>query len=226
MAFFRGPKIVTENLRFLLDAKNVKSYPGTGTTWTDLSGFNNNFTNSNTTFNSEGYFTYNGTSSGSTGSTPNSFSADNNVSTIGVWFRPHDVSPIENKAIITDNFGPEYGIWLLTNGNISGYAYGNVQTSIVANEWTYCVLTAILEEPTTGSYTIEFYKDGEYINQATGTNGNGANDWPFYLGFDNKGGAPAGYFDGDIARVEIYQKILTATEVKQNWNAIKGRFGL
>ena len=35
------PKIVTDNLVFFLDAANTKSYPGTGTTWTDMMGTNN-----------------------------------------------------------------------------------------------------------------------------------------------------------------------------------------
>ena len=38
MAGNSGPKIVTDGLIFKLDASNNKSYPGSGTTWTDLSG--------------------------------------------------------------------------------------------------------------------------------------------------------------------------------------------
>ena len=36
-----NPRIVTENLVFCVDAANIRSYPKTGTTWTDLKGGNN-----------------------------------------------------------------------------------------------------------------------------------------------------------------------------------------
>jgi hypothetical protein len=44
MGFFRGPKIVTDGLILALDAASPRSYPGTGTTWYDLSGQGNNGT--------------------------------------------------------------------------------------------------------------------------------------------------------------------------------------
>jgi hypothetical protein len=40
MAVFAGPKIVENGLILYLDAANEKSYPGSGTTWFDLSGQN------------------------------------------------------------------------------------------------------------------------------------------------------------------------------------------
>lgn len=228
MAIRYSPKIVTDSLRGICDAANSRSYPGTGTAWSDLSTYGNGWTHTNVTYNSAGYFTYNGTTSYSTmnPSTPVSFSGDNASSSIGVWFRPHTVTPAANMAVITDNFGPEWGIWVLTNGNATAYAYGGVGSAVTANQWVYIVLTADVGVPTTGSYTGKLYKNGAYINQVTGTNGNGLNDWPLTLGFDSKSGAPENYFDGDIARVEIYQKVLSASEVKQNFDAVKGRYGI
>jgi hypothetical protein len=44
MAFVHSPKIVTDGLVRALDAGNVKSYPGSGTTWLDKSGRGNNGT--------------------------------------------------------------------------------------------------------------------------------------------------------------------------------------
>ena len=53
MAYRNGPKIVTDGLVLCLDAAIGKSYPGSGTSWTDLSGNGNNGTLQNTpTFNS------------------------------------------------------------------------------------------------------------------------------------------------------------------------------
>ena len=53
-----GPNVVEDGLVLALDAGNTKSYPGSGTTWTDLSGNGNDFTidASGFTHNSSGYF--------------------------------------------------------------------------------------------------------------------------------------------------------------------------
>lgn len=227
MGLFHSPRIVTDNIRCCLDAGNPSSYSGTGTAWNDLSGFGNNFTNSNVTYNAAGYFTYNGTNSQTIGGTPNSFSADNNSSSVGVWFRPHTVSPAANMAVFTDNFGPEYGIWVLTGGNATGYAYGGVGSAATANQWTYCVITVVAAAANSGlGYTLKFYKDGVYINQATGTVGNGLNDWPITLGYDSQNSTNVAHFDGDIAIVQFYQSILSDGEVQQNFNAHRKRFGV
>ena len=214
-------------MRICLDAGNPKSYSGTGTTWSDMSGFGNNFTNSNVTYSAEGYMTYNGTTSLSLGTTPNSFSFDNNAYTVGVWFRPHTVTPAARMAVLTDNFGPEVGVWVQTNSLASVYAYGGVSAAVTANTWCYATFTGSAGAPnSTDTYTLSGYFNGEFINTVTGTVGNGMNDWPLSLGVDNQSGVPVGYFDGDIAIVHVYQRILTATEIKQNFNSHRKRFGL
>ena len=47
MAIIDGPRIPTSGLIFYLDAANTRSYPGSGTTWTDLSGNGNTGTLTN-----------------------------------------------------------------------------------------------------------------------------------------------------------------------------------
>ena len=228
MSLAHSPKIVTSDLRGICDAANSKSYPGTGTAWSDLSTYGNGWTHTNVAYNSAGYFTYNGTSSYSTmnPTTPVSFSGDDASSSVGVWFRPHTVPPSANMEVFTDNY-IEWGLRVLTNGNVGAQGYGSVQTSISANVWTYCVVTLVAAAGSIGgAYTTQLYKDGVYINQVTGTVGNGVNDWPLTLGVDRQGGTPVNWFDGDIARVELYQKVLSASEVKQNYDAVRGRFGI
>ena len=58
-----GGQIVTDGLVLCLDAANKDSYPGSGTTWYDLSGNGYNSTAAGTvgpTFNSNGYFEFTG----------------------------------------------------------------------------------------------------------------------------------------------------------------------
>ena len=52
MAFSYSPKIVTDGLVFAVDAANKKSYPGSGTTWTDLAGSNDGTLTNGPTFDS------------------------------------------------------------------------------------------------------------------------------------------------------------------------------
>jgi hypothetical protein len=71
MATNYNPSIVTSGLQVYLDAANVKSYPGSGTSWLDLTGNGNNFTLVNSpTWSSAngGVFETNGTTSAITSS--------------------------------------------------------------------------------------------------------------------------------------------------------------
>ena len=114
MSMRLSASIPTHFLRCLVDAKNPKSFEGpAGTTWFDISGYGNNFTLNNVAYDTGGWFSFNGTTSTAimSPSTPNSFTFDNASSTVSVWFRPTSNQGNTNKAIITDNFGPEVGIW-------------------------------------------------------------------------------------------------------------------
>ena len=68
MAVFSGAEIVNNGLVLHLDAGNNRSYPGSGTTWYDLSGLNNNGTlGASTTFDSSGYMNFGGNGSNAGG---------------------------------------------------------------------------------------------------------------------------------------------------------------
>ena len=60
MGLAHSPRIVTDGLVLALDAANTKSYGGSGTTWTDLSGKGNNGDIDGATHNSDGYFSFDG----------------------------------------------------------------------------------------------------------------------------------------------------------------------
>ena len=53
MGLFHSPRIVTDGLVMALDAANAKSYPGSGTTWNDISGNGNNATLNSVTHKSD-----------------------------------------------------------------------------------------------------------------------------------------------------------------------------
>lgn len=90
MALSHGPRPIVRGLVVSLDAANPKSYPGSGSTWYDISGNGNNATLSNTTFNLTGSYFEN------SGATSNFFYAS----------IPHSTS-------LSGAFGSQYGGWTI-----------------------------------------------------------------------------------------------------------------
>jgi hypothetical protein len=87
MGISRGPKIVSSGLVLCLDAANKLSYPGTGTTWTDLSGTGKNLTLTNgPTFNAGnmGSIVFDGTNDYAVVNPVSAF----NIYCISMWFKP------------------------------------------------------------------------------------------------------------------------------------------
>ena len=87
-------------------------------------------------------------------------------------------------------------------------------SAIVANTWYHVV----------GTYdgtTARIYLNGEAV--ASGSRTAGSNSVPFRIGASPRG---ANYNNGDIARAFIYSRALSASEIQQNYIALKGRFGL
>jgi hypothetical protein len=232
MAFVHSPKIVTNGLVLALDAGNTKSYPGTGTTWFDKSGRGNNGTLTNgPTFDSgnggsivfDGVDDYvaQGTTFVNTGDSFTFavwFKAGTQTSSAGSILRPFIIQGGSNAAIVVE-------ISLVREGSVD---HGKVrfrvgdgtsnQSSQTYNDqnWHYAVGTS------TGSNTYLFI-DGVLVS--TGIPGNVSS--PFGVAI---GGDPylnnSRWLVGSIATAQIYNRALSASEVLQNYNATKGRFGL
>ena len=122
MAVNYNTAIVTNGLVLALDAANTKSYPGSGTTWTDLSANGNNGTLVNTPSyspNNQGYFTFNGTNQavssfasttgfGVTGATP--------VATMSMWVNFTRRSGQYQQTGFRNDTNTDFYFLLLDNG--------------------------------------------------------------------------------------------------------------
>ena len=107
---------ITEGLRLFLNASDLSSYPTTGNTFYDLSGYSNNWTPlTNVTFN-EQFFEFNGTTSYMQ-DTVSSFNPDSAPNVMEVLFKPMDLGS-RQQAIFSDNWGPEYGVWINSSNNL------------------------------------------------------------------------------------------------------------
>jgi hypothetical protein len=242
--FYGTPPIVTNGLVLNLDCGNRLSYPTSGTTWTDLSGFVNNGTLTNgPTYNPNnlGSIVFDGVDDYIINNTLTLLIT--NQLTLSVWFYATDIS-VDNFIISSENNASSNSRFILfqdKNAFISGRV--NTYTFIPGNN------------NVTGNIRMEFASNSEVLNQwvnitgtfiannATGIRGykNGIEDpnspvnastvaplsstEPLYIGLRNPA-TDQRFFDGRIGIVQIYNRALTSTEVLQNYNAYKSRFGL
>jgi len=210
-----GPKINTNGLILYLDAANVASYPGTGTTWTDLSGNNNNFTLTNGT-------TYDSNNGGSLildSSKPATRSIVSTSTTISmdVWFRVTtyaETTLFYNGNGGLNGYGFAFGACGASTSTLFVFFGGiscNVvsQANIATNTWYNAVYTR-----TTNSNIL-------YINGVSVSTSSFNPTAPGAATTTSIGG-----FNGNISIAKMYDRVLPATEILQNYNSTKSRFGL
>ena len=133
MGFYRGPNIVTENLAISLDAASIRSYPGTGTVWYDLSGNNIDFGSSGsptlTTLGGATCFEFNQDGDRFTASgIPSTVNSNTTQRTLEVWIYPaaSEVTSGDRGTVILLNGGSgNYMSALKSNAQLSSYWYGH-----------------------------------------------------------------------------------------------------
>jgi hypothetical protein len=234
MATKYSPKIITNGLVLSLDAANNKSYPRSGTTWTDLSGNNNTGTLTNgPTFNAgnQGSISFDGTDDYiDTVNTGTTFQFSNTTFTLSLWVKTNAVS----GNLISKGATASTGGWVVglsSNGTFNTttkFSDGfNVATrssvsSINDNNWYNIVIIITTNTSTQSSNNLLLYLNG-ILNQSSLTLSNvyAATTDTIQIGRRPSGG----YFSGNISNVQIYNRELTAAEVLQNYNATKSRFG-
>jgi len=220
MGISRGPKIVSSGLVLCLDAANKLSYPGTGTTWTDLSGNGNNGTLTNgPTFSAGnmGSIVYDGADDSVT---CNLVTSDANNVTLEAWFK---ITTLPGSLILyngnsaTSGYGFGHGVCGATSTTLYVF-FGGINCNVVSyagmttNVWYQAVYTRTISPSTLNV----LYVNG--ISRSTNTISGPVTP----AGSTDVG--TAGY-QGNIAIARIYNRSLSATEVLQNYNATKGRFG-
>ena len=229
MAFNYSPRIIQDGLVLYLDAANTKSYPTTGTTWSDLSRRGNNGTLTNgPTFNSTngGSIVFDGVDDWVDSGTSLSL---NNESTFSITFNSNVTNTVKylfSKAPDT-GFARDFSL-LIVNNNInfwfgtSSLNYVTLNTpdnSIGSNKW----------------YNVTATRDGSFSKIYINGNEEASTSYSFVqtnlghrLNIGNLGNTnfASRFFNGKVTQAKIYNRALTATEVLQNYNATKSRFGL
>ena len=226
MGIAYNPKIVTNGLVLALDAGNRKSYPGSGTAWTDLSGNGNHGTLTNgPTYdnNNLGSFVFNGTDKYINGSLP-TVGAGAAV-TIEAVIKLNDVTLGTTKDIINQGrSGTTFSYGMIINGNNLRFRNSNsdhalsLPTALITGVWYHLVLSS-LGAVTTG------YCNG--ISQGTAAVGVTTNSIADYHISRRSSNSASEFMNGNIALIRVYNnRAFTSTEVQQNFNALRGRYGI
>jgi hypothetical protein len=229
---FDREQIVTDGLVLNLDAGNPASYPGSGTTWFDLSGNGNN----GTLINGVGYNSSNLGSLVFDGVDDyfrlNSFTPISTEFTISSF-----VFPISSGGTESDRYGgtlfsqdpssnsQRYPLWLRIKDTEIAYSIWNSDAdgettdgaNITQNNWHYIAVIAkkngILKIFRNDFLLVE----GTCPDQGTWNNN-------FYIG-DLRAGRNI-MFGGYVSNTLVYNRLLSNDEIQQNFNATRSRFGI
>lgn len=224
MALGHSPEIVKDSLVFSFDAKNVKCYPGTGTSCSD-SIIQNAGLVEGATYNSAGYFSYvtddylrfpNSTSLDNQSFSVEVLARTNATTQNGFWFEKGTV----NTQYSLFQEGSAIRWRAQANGATVNMVSPTTATYINTTNWFHIVGTC-----TSGSQVV--YINGVSVGTGTTAGPFETNTGGMSIGaYGGYSGAHSYYYNGDIAIVRVYSKVLSQVEVLKNFTAVRGRFGL
>jgi len=219
LKIIQSTPLVTDGLTLRLDASNPSSYGGSGTTWTDIAGTQQNITLVNSpsyTSGTPSYFTFNGSTQRGTGS---GAVLTTTTYTKSVWFYLNGYN--DNNLVSSDTGG--HFMYMAGDTKIySGHSnWGNFQSypstaTISLSTWYNVTLTF---NTTDGMVLyINGVQDSTYTANKTAHNGDSSTNIAAF--------GSGNLLNGRIAKVYCYNRSLTANEVLQNFNFDKSEFGL
>ena len=230
MAYHTKLPIVTDGLVFSIDAYNTKSYVSGNTTTYDLTINKNNGTLQNGVGFDGTSWVFDGSDDYIDFGNPDVLNFGTNDFSVCVWFI-RESNPTNNLRVFSKGAGTDLtldpGFCLLGSDtdlkflvNPTGVRAG-ANIPVVVNTPTFFVGTV-----NRLSSNIITYKDGIFSNidnEGSPPLGAGTTSGPdsFWVGRNNN---LSEYWDGGVYQIMIYNKVLTPSEVLQNYNALKHRF--
>jgi hypothetical protein len=228
----KEPLGVTSGLVLYLDAANARSYPKSGTTWFDRSGNGNNGTLVNGVgYNGSNYgsLSFDGVDDFILGSIPSStFTGPHSIC---CWFYRGTVK--QWSGLFSNNVSTTSCsiLTFIDSTNIIGTNQSGVNAAYVGidlgadhlNKWIYAVIT--YAGVSNGSaVNVYAYKNGSLLTASGSLYWNMSSSSSYYVG--RHWTSAVQVHDGFIPQVSIYNRALSASEIKQNYDVFKGRYGL
>jgi hypothetical protein len=237
---FAVSSIVTDGLVLNLDAGNSASYPGSGTTWTDLSGNGNNFNVNASAYSTTGgipHMNFEGSFgaakrvvSGSLSNVPNFPNAtimcfSTLLNSTGNWRTLIRGASYDHQVMIqagANNLG-------MYDNNGAGFISAGFDVTTLPSPYTqFNCLTWKLSQ-SSPYYQFQYNNDPTIysITNANATFNNGFSViGAYHNGSTGTGSGNSSQYWGKIAVFLYYNRALTAAEIQQNYNALRGRFGI
>ena len=229
MALVHSPKIVTDGLSLYFDAANTKSYPGSGTTWTDMTGgllgtidgatYDNGTlsfdgTNDRVTFNAGSIFGF-GTGKFSIEFWVNSYHD-------GGWARYFTQKTSGGTSRVMISISGSSEKFSYYSGNDSFFSSNSDNIEYPVNSWSGWRHIIVTRE-STSSNGLKLYINGDFISSGIDNRNYPSDGTSGYIGSWES----TEYMKMKLGSFRVYKgKALTEAEIKQNYNAHKGRFGL
>jgi hypothetical protein len=222
MSLSHSPKIVTNGLVLCLDAADKKSYPGTGTLWTDRSGNGNNGTLTNGP-------TFSGTNGGSIvfdGSddyvdTP-PIIASNSFFTISTWV--YLASGAGNFPMIASvKSGGGISFFGIRIGSNSAPGFNLYLNGLQTNNQNVPLINTWYNAVAVYDGSAKVYVNSVLLSQSSAGSSAG---FPAGVWIGNGSLLGNSFWKGNIAQTSIYNRALTPQEILQNFNATRGRYGI
>ena len=230
MALYHSPRIVTDGLVLCLDAANVKSYPGSGTTAVDVaSNIQGSLVNGvSYSAANKGYFEFDGTNDYITFGNTTTANVFTQNFTISAWvYRLSNTGPYWGNIIgdyYTQQNSNEWQIMLGASAEIfvyrigTGYIITGTSSGYTSNQWFNVTVSRI------GS-TVTLYTNGNSIATSTNSDTWGSATGNLNIGIDGNNSSEP--LNGRISNVLIYKNVgLSSDQVKQNFQALRGRYGV
>ena len=221
-----GPRIVTDGLVLHLDAANRKSYPLSGSTIYDLSGNGNNGTlQGNTSYSSQygGSLAFDGNGDYITTTFGSGRNVYNNPISISLW-----VKSTTGTEMMYFSTGQTRNVYDLNQRLYVGLRTGSYYDfGIRSSAWSsaanpantnWHLITLTIDSTAAKLYINDNHTITKSVNSTYVLNDN------VWVGCHNSGTDLP--LNGSTGPFQIYTKALSADEVQQNYNALKGRFGL
>jgi hypothetical protein len=224
-------KIVTDGLVLALDAADRNSYPGSGTTWNDLSGNNSNSTLTNGPTFSNNSIVFDGVDDYTTTTAGEAFYQYTNQLSVCWWVKRNSdlitgagcgQSTLSLDSMLTN-------VWLMhgnTNNTVTFYVndngtWKNIASSILDNNTWYFLSGTI------NTSNIIMYINGALYGTSTGISTGIVNNSNSVIASGRDPRVSSGrYLNGSIANIQVYNRTLSSQEILQNYNAQKSRFNL